>query len=72
MLPVFAHNIDNLSMNELVRNDEEGTAHKRKLYEQGEVQAILRKMIPYFDRMHIFDWLIPKYSRIRYRRFDKK
>ncbi len=50
--------IDNngdVEYNDLIKNDEKSMRIKRQLYQKAKVQAILRKMLPYYDRIGTFD-----------------
>lgn len=52
---IFIDNTGDIGIYDLLKNDEHGMQIKRQLYQKPKVQAILRKMIPYYDQIGTFD-----------------
>lgn len=48
-------NNGDVEYNDLLVNDEKSMKIKRQLYQKPKVQAMLRKMIPYYVRIGLFD-----------------
>lgn len=48
-------NTGDIEYNDLLVNDEKSMQIKRQLYQKPKVQAILRKMIPYYSEIGTFD-----------------
>lgn len=48
-------NVEDAHIEALLINDERGLKFKRLIYSSAKVQANLRKLIPMFDEMGVFD-----------------
>lgn len=48
-------NVEDANIEALLINDERGLAFKRIVYSSDKVQANLRKLIPFYDEMGLFD-----------------
>lgn len=55
MQPLMIQNTEKFGAEQLILNDEQGMKLKRSLYQNEKVRENLRKLIPYFDELGIFD-----------------
>lgn len=50
-------NTEDADLEALILGDERSIKYKRIIYSSPKVQANLRKLIPYYDKMGVFDWI---------------
>lgn len=50
-------NTEGADVEALIVGDERSIKYKRVIYSSPKVQANLRKLIPFYDNMGIFDWI---------------
>lgn len=49
-------NVEDASIEALIMNDERAMKYKRLVYSSAKVQTNLRKIIPIYDELGLFDW----------------
>lgn len=52
---VLNESTENADYEAVIMDDERSLQYKRKMFESDRVQANLRKLIPFYDQMGIFD-----------------
>lgn len=52
---MMIQNSEKFGVEQLILNDEQGMTFKRSLYRNEKVRENLKKLIPYFDELGIFD-----------------